>query len=64
MTSNTSFLDERNNELLSVLLVIIDDSIHHVHHGFGGKEHGLHVIQPVVALEEGVGHTMPTAVLQ
>ena len=46
-----------------MLLIIIDDGIHHVHHGLGGKEHGLHVIQPVVALEEGVWHTVPTAVV-
>ena len=48
---------------LPTLFVVIDDSIHHVHHGLGGKEHGLHVIQPLVALEEGVGHTVPTAVV-
>ena len=46
-----------------MLLIIIDDGIHHIHHGLGGKEHGLHVIQPLVALEEGVGHTVPTAVV-
>ena len=36
------------------LLVIIDDGVHHVHHGFGGAEYAFHLVEPVVTLEEGV----------
>ena len=36
----------------SLLFVVVDDGIHHVHHGFSGTEHGLDVVEPFVALEE------------
>ena len=48
---------------MSLSLVIVDDGVHEVHHGFGGEEHGLEGVEPGVALEEIVGHGMPTAVI-
>ena len=32
------------------LLVVVDDGVHHVHHGFGGTEDGDDGVEPGVAL--------------
>ena len=46
-----------------ILFIVIDDAIHHVHHGLGGTEHGFDSIEPGITLIEVVGHLMPTAVV-
>ena len=45
------------------LLVVVNDGVHHVHHGFGGKEHRFDGVKPVFALIEIIRHLMPTAVV-
>ena len=45
------------------LFVVVDDGVHHVHHGFGGTEHGNDGVEPLVALEEIIRHLMPAAVV-
>ena len=45
------------------LLVVVDDGVHHVHHGLGGTEHWFDGVEPGVALIEVVGHLMPATVV-
>ena len=45
------------------LLVVVDDGVHHVHHGFGGMEDGDDGVEPGVALVEVVRDLMPAAVV-
>jgi hypothetical protein len=45
------------------LLVVIDNIVHHVHHGFSGTEHGDDGVEPGIALIEVVRHLMPTAIV-
>ena len=46
-----------------ILLVIVDDRVHEVHHGFGCTEDALHFIEPVVSFEEGVRDSVPSAIV-
>ena len=45
------------------LFVIVDDGIHEVHHGLGDAENLHGFGYPTVALEEGVGDMVPTAIV-
>ena len=36
------------------LFIIVYDRVHEVHHGFGGTEYALHLVQPSVALKESL----------
>ncbi len=48
-----------------LVFIIIDNRISKIKHRFSGLEHFLHVVKPLVAVEEVVGHTVPgTIVLQ
>ena len=45
------------------LLVVVNDGVHHVHHGFGGTEHRFNLVEPFIALEKVIGYLMPAAVV-
>ena len=46
-----------------ILLVIVDNGVHKIHHGFGDAEHPFYLVEPCVALEEIVGDSVPGAVV-
>ena len=45
------------------LLVVVNDGVHHVHHGFGGTEHRFYLVEPFIALEKVIGYLVPAAVV-